>query len=79
MAQSVSSVVAQLIQEKMATGQYASEDELLTEALQALDTADDELRAVQDGLDAFDRGEPGISLDEAFQKLRDKHRISDLS
>ena len=35
----VSSKVAQLIREKMATGHYSSEDELLAEACERLNTA----------------------------------------
>jgi putative addiction module CopG family antidote len=67
--------VQQLIQEKMASGKYRSEDELLRTALDLLDAEDEELQAIQDSLDDLDRGEEGIPLDEAFANLRAKYRI----
>ncbi len=65
----------QLIQQMMATGRYASEDELLINALNALDDQEEELRALQDGIDSVDRGDEGVSVEEAFQRLRDKHQV----
>ena len=70
----LSTTVERLIRERMASGQYASEDDLLTEALQALNDSDDELQAIQEGIDSVDRGETGVPLNEAFRKLLDKHR-----
>jgi Arc/MetJ-type ribon-helix-helix transcriptional regulator len=71
----VSSKVAQLIREKMATGHYSSEDELLAEALRTLEHSDEELRAIEAGLKSIDRGDEGSSLDDAFNRLREKHQI----
>ena len=75
MAYQFSSSIEQLIREKMASGKYSSEEELLLDALQSLDANEEELRAIQEGIDSVDRGDEGVPLDEAFQKLRDKHRI----
>jgi Arc/MetJ-type ribon-helix-helix transcriptional regulator len=70
----VSSKVAQLIREKMATGHYSSEDELIAEALRTLEDSDEELRAIEAGLKSIDRGDEGSSLDDAFNRLRAKHQ-----
>jgi Arc/MetJ-type ribon-helix-helix transcriptional regulator len=72
----VSPEVARLIESKMAGGNYTTTDELLLDALQSLDTSDDDLKAIREGLEALDRGEPGKSLDEAFSALRKRHNIS---
>ena len=77
MTQQFSATVEQLIREKMASGRYGSEDELLLEALQSLDESDEELRAIEEGLSSIGRGEVGVPLDEAFIRLRQKHQIQD--
>jgi len=59
----------------MACGRYGSEEEVLIEALHSLAESDEELRAVEEGLTSIDRGEQGVLLDEAFNRLREKHRI----
>jgi hypothetical protein len=73
----VSSAVEKLIRDKMATGRYASEEELLIEAIQSLDDANEDLRAIEEALEGFKRGERGVPLDEAFRRLREKHRIQE--
>ncbi len=75
MTQQFSPTVEQLIRDKMASGRYRSEEELLVEALQSLDEGDEDLTAVEDGLSSIDRGEKGVLLDEAFDRLRQKHKI----
>lgn len=71
----VSNKVAELIRTQMASGRFTSEDELLFEALQSLAAEDEELRAIEEGLASFDRGEPGIPLADAFEQLRKKHSL----
>jgi Arc/MetJ-type ribon-helix-helix transcriptional regulator len=71
----LSPTVEQLIRAKMASGQYSSEDELLLDALQSLDESDEEMRAIALGLESVERGDEGILLDEAFDKLRQRHNI----
>ena len=44
-------------------------------ALESLNAEQHELRAIQEGLDSLDGGEQGVSLDEAFEKLRNRHPI----
>jgi len=62
--------IEQLIRQKMSTGLYSSEDELLSNALQALDHDEEELRAIQEGLQSLDEGKEGVSVEEAFQRVR---------
>ena len=75
MAHEFSPTVEQLIRDKMASGRFASEEELLVEALQSLEESDKELQAIEEGLASVDRGDPGVPLDEAFDRLRQKHRV----
>lgn len=75
MAQQFSPTVEQLIRDKMASGRYASEEELLVEALQSLDENDEDLKAIEVGLSSIDRGEEGVPLDEAFELFRQKRQI----
>jgi Arc/MetJ-type ribon-helix-helix transcriptional regulator len=75
MTQHFSPMVVQLIREKMASGRYGSEEELLVHALHALDESDEDLKAIEEGLSSIDRGEEGVLLDEAFNRLRQKHQI----
>jgi predicted transcriptional regulator len=59
----------------MASGRYSSEEELLVQALRALDESDEELKAIEAGLASIDRGEEGVSLDEAVNRLRETRQI----
>jgi Arc/MetJ-type ribon-helix-helix transcriptional regulator len=59
----------------MASGKYSSEDELLKDALEALQVEDQELRAIEEALDDLASGDEGIPLDEAFSSLRAKYDI----
>jgi Arc/MetJ-type ribon-helix-helix transcriptional regulator len=72
----VSTNTAQKIRDQMATGRYASEDDLLSAALEALVEDGAELRAIEEGLLSIDRGDDGADLDLAFRRLREKHQIS---
>jgi predicted transcriptional regulator len=70
MAHEFSPAVEQLIRDKMASGRFASEEELLVEALQSLEESDKELQAIEEGLASVDRGEQGVPLDDAFARVR---------
>ena len=67
--------VDQLIRQQMATGQYDSEDQLLVDALNSLQSEREELSAIQASIESLDRGEPGYPLQEAFDILRQQHNI----
>jgi Arc/MetJ-type ribon-helix-helix transcriptional regulator len=65
--------VRRLIGQRMASGHYASEDELLREALHALGDDDADLEAIREAVSDMDAGDEGIPLDEAFANIRRKH------
>lgn len=73
-----SSDVQRLVDQHMATGLYASPDELLITALHqlAIDPIDEEeVAAIQEAFDAEARGEPSVSLEAAFAEVRAKYGI----
>lgn len=77
MATQLSPDLQRLIDEQMATGEYASEEAVLADALHSLAQEKSELRAIQDALDGLDRGEPGVPVEVAFASLRAKYGIAD--
>jgi hypothetical protein len=74
MAHQFSPTVEQLIREKMASGRYSSEEELLLDALHSPEGNEEELRAIQEGIDSVEPGNEGVALDQAFEKIREMHR-----
>ena len=65
--------IRKLVRGLMASGDYASEDDLLRAAMLSLyDAIDDDLAAVQEALMELDAGDPGVELDEAFRQVRKK-------
>lgn len=62
--------VQDLIAAQLATGRYQNEDEVLREALRALQEASDDAKAVQDAIDAWKTGDDGLPLDQAFDLVR---------
>ncbi len=79
MAFEFSSEVQELIARHMATGQYSSENELLAAALDSMeidDVDEEEVAAIRAGLDAIERGEPSVPLEEAFAELRQRNGIA---
>jgi Arc/MetJ-type ribon-helix-helix transcriptional regulator len=67
--------VKRLVDQRMATGKYASEDDLLRDALEALSEESDELAAIQAGIDELDAGDPGAPLAEVFDAIRRQHGV----
>ena len=68
--------VEQLFRERMASGRYSTEDELLREALYALAEQEDDLAAVREAVAELEAGDPGVSLNEAFDDVR-RQDVSD--
>ena len=61
----------EIVRAKMASGNYASEDELIRDAILSLvDVDEDDLAAVQEALDELDAGDPGMELSDAFKEIR---------
>jgi Arc/MetJ-type ribon-helix-helix transcriptional regulator len=64
--------VQRLVETRMASGKYASEDELLRDALEALAAESEELQAIQDALTEWRGGDPGVPLVDAFDSVRNR-------
>lgn len=62
--------VSRLIAERMATGDYGSEDDLLRDALQALAEEKEDLQAVRDAIAEWRAGDEGVPLEDAFNRVR---------
>lgn len=62
--------LAHLVGEQMATGKYSSEDELLMDAIRSLTKEDEDLSAVQEAIVAWQAGDQGVPLAEAFSVVR---------
>ena len=56
MAYTFPTELANAVREHLATGVYESEDEVLLEALRALKERDENLAAIREGIDDFERG-----------------------
>ena len=67
--------VDEIVKRQMASGTYATEDELLLDALQSLESEQRDWRAVEESLSTLERGEQGVSLNEAFAAIRSKYNV----
>jgi len=65
----------QLVDNHMSSGLYGSEDELLAAALESLVLDDEEVAAIQKGLDSYRAGSSGVPVDDAFERLRKMYGI----
>lgn len=65
--------VAALVEARLASGRYASEDDILRDALQALADVEEDVAAIQEALDDLDAGDPGVSVEEAFRRIIARH------
>jgi Arc/MetJ-type ribon-helix-helix transcriptional regulator len=70
-----SPAVEELIRVRMASGNYASEDSLLVEALTALAAEGDDVEAIQESIDAFNAGDTGLPVEQVFAELRARHGL----
>jgi Arc/MetJ-type ribon-helix-helix transcriptional regulator len=65
--------VKQLVDTRMASGKYATEDDVLRDALDALSAESHELDAIQAAIAEWRAGDPGVPLAEAFDTVRRRH------
>jgi putative addiction module CopG family antidote len=65
-----------LVRNRMATGNYESEEDLIRRALVALENEEDDLRAVEQAIREWHEGDAGIPIDDAFAAVRARHAIS---
>lgn len=59
-----------LVSDRMASGRYETEDDLLRDALQALVEEESDLEALREAIEAFENGDEGVPLDEAIASIR---------
>lgn len=59
----------------MASGKYATEDELLRDALEALNAAASELEAIKTAITEWYAGDAGVPLSEGFDQIRRRHNV----
>jgi Arc/MetJ-type ribon-helix-helix transcriptional regulator len=64
-----------LVGEQMASGKYASEDELLRSAILALVEEEQDQDAVREAVDEWRAGDAGVPLDDAFDAVRGRHGL----
>ena len=72
----LSADIEQQVRHRVATGRYASEEEVLQEALAALAHQEDDFEAVQEAVNAWHGGDDGIPLEEAIAQIRTKHQLA---
>ncbi len=65
----------QFVRDRMASGKYASEEELIRDAFLALTEEEEDVAAVREAVAEWQAGDPGIPLDDAVQTIRRKHGI----
>jgi len=64
-----------LIRQQMSAGEFASEEEFLLLAVRSFEAQQEDWAAIQQSLNSLDAGEQGLSLDEAFDVVRQRHNI----
>jgi len=64
--------VEERLRARVASGRYASEDEVVRDALDTLDAVEADAREVQVAIDAVKEGDAPVPLDQAFDALRKK-------
>ncbi len=64
------------INERMASGQYASQDELFRTALRALRLQDADVTAVKQAITDMEAGDRGLTFDQFVQEYRKKHNVA---
>ncbi len=60
----------EFVRERLASGRYASEEEILRDAFQALAEDEEDLDAVREAVAEWQAGDPGVPLDDAVKSIR---------
>ena len=68
--------VEERVQARIATGRYASEDDVLRDALDTLDAVEADAREIQVAIDAVKEGDSPVPLNQAFDALRKKYAFT---
>jgi putative addiction module CopG family antidote len=67
--------VEEQVKGRLASGQYANEDEVLREALRALGRQEQDVTAIREALADLEAGDRGIPFDEFVDEFRRRHHI----
>lgn len=67
--------IAAIVHQCMATGRYACEDDVLRDALHLLADDEAELLAIREAIADLQAGDPGLTVEAAFDAIRAKHGI----
>ena len=65
--------VEALVAQQVAAGRYRTEEDVLRSAMHALTEADEDLAAIQQALEEWRSGDPGVALDDAVRTIRARH------
>ncbi len=68
--------LAAQLQDRLATGHYASEEDVLRAALKVLKRQDDDVSAIKAALVDMEAGDRGKLFDEFVEEFRAAHQIS---
>ena len=63
------------INERMASGRYASRDELVRDALRALRLQDADVTAVKQAIADMEAGDRGVPFDQFVEEFRKQHNV----
>jgi Arc/MetJ-type ribon-helix-helix transcriptional regulator len=63
------------LRQRMATGQYATEDDVLRDAFRALKLQNEDVAAVRQAIADMEAGDRGKPFDEFVEEFRKKHNI----
>lgn len=64
--------IQQSVRTLMAAGRYASEDDVLRDALRALTDERDDFEAVEEALSHLEQGDAGVVVGRLFRELRER-------
>ena len=65
--------IQHLIRQHLSSGEYATEDEVLLDALRSLSEQKADLTAVKDAIADMEAGDPGEPIDQIAKQIRAKH------
>ena len=66
----------EFVRKRLASGEYASEEEILRNAFQALAEEEEDLDGVREALTEWQAGDSGIPLEDAVKTIRKNHHDS---
>jgi len=67
----LSADIERLVEDRIATGEYSSADEVLRAALEALQQSDADMAKIQEAIAEWQAGDEGLPLNEAFRLIQD--------